>query len=360
MDSSLISRLARLGLLGLAFAAPLAAQAVDDARRVLPQPVPLGEPQPLGAPQAEATLEIYFVGDLIGAPQFEPLPDLLGGADDPMLAEERLAWLEGMEARRQRADTSLVALEEVITAYIEPSWKEVGGDLRAVGYDSLVLLGTPPQHAWLTRFLETQRAATGFVHIEVQVYTVDHDALDSLGIDGTRKLLTDEAAVESLRRGIEQLGFEAFVSTPVVTYPRQDAMVSVLNSMSYISGWELVIVEPGAQTVADPMVETVQEGVVIELRAVPLAPGYWSVDSSVVLSNLKRPIATEQVALGDGSGFAEVGLPVVVKVGLSSRIAVQAGGGAALLAYDQLDGRDVVVLLQVQEWVPEEEEELER
>jgi hypothetical protein len=351
MDHTL-TRALSLGLLLLA-PSSLAQQAPTE--RV---PAPMTHtPARLIVPDGAHSLQAYDVGDLTNSVNTAFFsPDAIS-TDDLELAEERLAQLEDLEELRRQAAAALASLEEVVRLTIEPPLVEGIDELRPLGDNLLVLRASDAQHAWLVRFLDTQRSTDSLISMTTTVWSAPHGFGRELqlGVDGqTQRLLETRLDVEDILSLATALGHESLAAPKLLTYPRQRGNVSVLNQISYVSGWNLVKVAPNEQLIADPVIDVIKEGLTVDARAVPLAPGYWSIDAEVLLTSLERPIPTVRTMLGDSMSEVEFATPTVNAVGMSSRFTIASGGGALFLTYDQIQDRDVIVLLQVEDFDPAE------
>ncbi len=307
----------------------------------------------LSASLGDHSLQAYDVSDLTNSVQAAAISLQAIHTSDFEEAQERLAQLEDIEQLRQHALGAIQALDEVVRDSIQPPLRDGTDSLRVLGDNLLVLNGSDAQHAWMIRFLETQRGADELVSMQAHVWIASQGLGRELGLNGeVQKLLPDRSQVAEVLSLAKALGHDTITSPQLLAHPRQKAMVSVLNQVSYVSEWSLVMVQPDETLIADPVIDVVQEGVVLEARAVPLFPGHWMVDAELKLSSLERPIPTRTIQFGDGSHSGKVSHPVVSKVSMSSRFAVPAGGGALFLTYDQVQDRDVLVLMQLDNFDP--------
>lgn len=350
-----LTRAAGLALLLSLLCATALGQDVPAERMRAAQPLTPTSPAQSVPLDGHPSLQAYEVGDLTNSVEMAFFtPDAISTADIE-LAEERLAQLEDLETLRKQAAGALTALEEVVRQNMEPTLRDGVDELRPLGDNLLVLRGSDEQHAWLRGFLETQRTTDSLVTMTAKVWSAPHglgQRLMSVPEGETQQLLETRADVQDILSRATDLGLETITSPKLMTYPRQRGTVSILNQIAYVSEWKLVRVAPDDALLADPVIDVIQEGLTLDARAVPLAPGFWSIDTEVKFANVERPIATHKVPLGDDGQQVEIALPVVRTVGMSSKFSIGSGGGALFLTHDRVDDRDIVVLLQVEEFDP--------
>lgn len=93
------------------------------------------------------------------------------------------------------------------------------------------------------------------------------------------------------------------VSAPRITvYDKQKANVSVLNRVSYIRDFDVEVAKDGS-TIADPVVDVIQEGTVIDLRpSVGTQTRSITCEFEGTFAMLKRPIPEFKTKVGEGQG----------------------------------------------------------
>jgi len=89
------------------------------------------------------------------------------------------------------------------------------------------------------------------------------------------------------------------IAPRLTAYNGQRANVTVLNQVSYISDFDVEIAQ--AAQIGDPIVQTLRDGVVLDLRPVVTADRrFITMELRPTIAILTRPIATFQTTLANG------------------------------------------------------------
>ncbi|MBI5435002.1 MAG: hypothetical protein HZA52_19365 [Planctomycetes bacterium] len=205
----------------------------------------------------------------------------------------------------------------------------IGTDLDMVELSNDGILNTrltDERHAWLDTFLAAQRDIPDFIDLEFVFVTADEKAFDRYFQASSVAMLSTSEADSVLSAARDDAFAEVVHSPRISVFPRQYATISVLDELAYVKDWKIVIVEPGAQAIADPQVDVVRDGFEIDARGTFLDPTHVGVELSIVHSKVVRPIATKKVRLGlPGAAEVEVGLPDVTRVSLETRLRLELG-----------------------------------
>jgi type II secretory pathway component GspD/PulD (secretin) len=121
--------------------------------------------------------------------------------------------------------------------------------------------------------------------------------LGGLSFQGT---LIDDTQLEVILRAVEKSDRSTEVIAPRLTaYNGQRANVTVLNQLSYISDFDVEIAQ--ASQIGDPIVQTLRDGVILDLRPVITADRrFITMELRPTVAILQRPIATFQTTLANG------------------------------------------------------------
>jgi general secretion pathway protein D len=122
-------------------------------------------------------------------------------------------------------------------------------------------------------------------------------ALGGLSFQGT---LIDDTQLEVILRAVEKSDRSTVVLAPKLTaYAGQRANITVLNQVSYISDFDVEIAQ--AAQIGDPIVQTLRDGVILDLRPVVTADRrFITMELRPTIAILTRPIATFQTTLANG------------------------------------------------------------
>ncbi len=313
------------------------------------------EPQPVRVALAsqELRLELYDVADLNGLDEVRELSaqvsDLIKGGIRSL--SDLQAKQEELSVARARAEEEAPALADALKLHMQPSFVVDRNSLVVLDNGHLVLSASPQQHAWVSAFLAFQREPQGLILIKAQVLTVPQGTLARLGLKGSAKIFEETEVFEALLEKVIAAGPEVEVLTApkILTYPRQKATISILTQVAYVKDYTLEIVQPGDVEIADPVIEVIQEGVIFNVRVIPLAPGIYGVEVDLTQSTILRPLRTVKILIGAARHEVSITLPEVHERGLETHLTMSNGGAAIFVSPDLEDDRDLVVTLRIQQ-----------
>ncbi len=110
----------------------------------------------------------------------------------------------------------------------------------------------------------------------------------------------DDTQLEVILRAVEKSERVQQITAPRITvYNTQRANVSVLNQVSYVQDFEVEIAQ--ASNIANPVVQTIQDGIVLDVRPVVSADRrFVQLELRPTVAVLQRPIQTLAVPLSAG------------------------------------------------------------
>ncbi|MEQ8766887.1 MAG: hypothetical protein RL885_23435 [Planctomycetota bacterium] len=238
-------------------------------------------------------------------------------------------------------------IAECLRTFIDPPISEAQRSVRAVGGDSIAVLGTPAQHRWIERFLAIQLGRDLDVFdITWEVVSLPADDEDTAG-DQPRILSSDQSA--AWRKSHLDREDVRLVSAPVRTTFRSGERVeiSALQRRAFIKDyrvWESVA--PRGERLIDPIVDHVEEGLTGRgLAAVmPLANGELAIGLDFELQ------ATEIVVIAPfQTEHGLIGLPELRKITLASTLVVKPGATILFPYRDTVGERRFVAVLTVEQ-----------
>jgi hypothetical protein len=303
-------------------------------------------------PSRELVLEVYDLAELTGHRKVEAhraeMDSMLEG--DTATVEDYRAKQEELSAAREHARRQAQAVDEVVRLYMRPKFVEDHNSSRLLDTGLLVLLASAEQHTWLQEFLKLQRESQGYLQMQTTMFTVSQGTMASLGVQGSARIYEGDAEINTLLRGLTALDEEVhYITAPkVLTRPLQTATVSILNQVAYVKDFKLEIVEPGQVEIADPVIATIQEGVLFEVRGVPLSPGIYGVEVDLTQSTLARPIPTRKILIGADRHEVTIGLPQVTTRSIQTHLTLADGSSALFVTPDDEAGRDLVLFFRLQ------------
>jgi hypothetical protein len=206
------------------------------------------------------------------------------------------------------------------------------------------------QRAWLSSFLQLQRRTDCLLDMQFRFIRGPRHAFDRFGLaDSATAVLSEPDVVAILQESAKQLGDAATVTAPrMIVWPRLPSNISVIDKVAYIERWDVRIVEPGKQVIADPVIIEAPHGVTIDVTAVLLEDALFGAIVDVKQSQVKRPIPTRKIRLATPDNReVEVASPETTTVSLSATLSLRAGETALFRAPLQDDERDVAVLLSI-------------
>lgn len=318
------------------------------------------DPARTAIPSRELRLEVYNLADLTGHSEAQAVR-----AELSVLLEGHTATLpdyrtkqQELSAARERAQDQAQALADVLKIHMRPKFVADHNSSRLLDTGHLVLLASSEQHDWVARFLAFQREPQGFLRIEARMITVPQGTMARLGVQGSAQIFAESAEFEALLAGIQASapGVEVLSAPTLLIRPLQKSKLSILNQVAYVSDFELVVVEPGAVEIVDPVIDVIQEGVVFEVRAVPLSPGLYGVEvdlSQVTILHMR----TYESVIGTGRHEVTYTLPEVTQRGIQTRLTLADGAAAVFVSQDDADQRELVITFRLQH-VPEGEWDL--
>jgi hypothetical protein len=200
----------------------------------------------------------------------------------------------------------------------------------------------PDQQQWLTDFLQMQREIDRWQALmKVQVFLAKPGA--ELSNDRDATVFNTAAQAEALGEKLKQSGAELVSAPSMLTLPGQQGTISSLNQSSYVSSWELTVVQPSGNVVADPTIEVVQEGMTLKSRALQVGKDSFGISIDVEMARIEKPFATKTITV-EGQEF-EIGAPEVVTANIATSMQLPAGGGVMLRSSNYDDGRDLVIIV---------------
>jgi hypothetical protein len=215
---------------------------------------------------------------------------------------------------------------------------------------AMVLRALPSQHQWLDRFLQAQRARPELVLIQTNTFEVAADSLESLGMDPANRpvIMTPEEGKALLEILSDSSAVSILAAPSLAVLPRQSGEVRVMNRVAYVKDWKVEVVQPGNVTIADPVIDRVEEGFEVKLRAYPTGAEGYRVSLEYQQSHLQRPMVSMEVGLdGLPEQKVKITVPVVVTTSLKTELRLNAGAMALFTAPAGEQGKVIGVMFSL-------------
>lgn len=227
---------------------------------------------------------------------------------------------------------------------------EVVHDLAIeVSYAGEVGTGNLPQPTTLPASAESDPGAKrATVQVNTKLFRLSAEAADALLGEGAGTVaassLTDVEVKEWLDAFKGRKDAEVIASPIVQMWDGARSNIVISNQVSYISAFELA--GSGTQRIADPVVSTMTEGLMLEVHATS-TDGGMNLDLKLTMAELQRPIATQNVKVFGSSMTVQT--PVSFTQSLTAQGTCAEGHSLMLTGMVGHDGEVIVVIVQAQE-----------
>jgi hypothetical protein len=207
-----------------------------------------------------------------------------------------------------------------------------------------LLRGDPQGHANPSPVPEGTRmvnTAVRFLELDPKV-AQEMGILDASGQVATRVLEAIEVA--RLTAAPESNGVHTVSAPSVATYDRQTTNISMVSQVSFIQDYDVAEAKDGTK-LADPIIGTIQDGIVMDLRAiVAVDKSAITCDVSVTVARLARPIPEAKADIGGHS--VTIQLPEMQVLKNRSAVTVPPGRTAVVgVGRSSAEGKRVIVVL---------------
>ncbi len=239
------------------------------------------------------------------------------------------------------------SLAHCLRSFIQPALLR-NEDVQIVGGSHLVATARPEQHAWIVRFLEGQRLRLPEqIFIETKILTIEALRFASLEIGDQPRIFSGGAELENFRKSLAEDNdgiIDEVIAPKLITFGLQDFQMYVTKPITYVKDFDVEIVD-GA-ILADPVLETIEDGIRFGGRVVNLGDGVIGVFCKLTLTKVEQPIQIVEIELGDTGLKGEIQLPKIEKLEIDAT-AVIPDSGAAIFPGPEIDGRHTLVLISV-------------
>ena len=290
-------------------------------------------------------LRIYDLQTLTGHDRLQLLLTKFAPSMELTTIEDALDRFDRLEQARLTANQNTEYLLTSLRQLMEPPLVEGLQDIRHLEGGKLALVGVSEQHEWLEGFLRAADGFDGLIDLQARIFRFDAGLLTGVGERGSGSLLSEEATLELLA-DLDTSGIEAVTAPRITALPFQRAQLSVLTQTSYLKDYELKLLPDLNTEIADPVIDIIQSGLLLNLFAVPLANGKLGVFVDLELSKLALPIPSADIVIGAGRHEVTVQLPQVTRIQVGGHFNVPPGETLMLTTADPSGGSEIIVLLK--------------
>jgi len=290
-------------------------------------------------------LRIYDLSTLTGHDRHQLLVSKFAPSAEASTVDEALDRFDRLERAREHASLNTEYLLSSLRLLMEPPLVEDLQDIRHLEGGKFAVVGVPEQHAWIEGFLRAADEFDGLIDLEAKIFRFDAGLLTGIGERGSGSLLSNDEALELLA-DLRTTGIEAITAPRITALPFQGAQLSVLNQTSYLKDYELKLLPDLNTEIADPIIDVINSGVLLDLRAVPLANGELGIFVDLELSKLALPIPSAEIAIGAGHHEVTVQLPQVTRIRVDGHFNVRSGETLMLTTADPSGVSEIIVLLK--------------
>lgn len=273
--------------------------------------------------------------------------------------------LSGVAAEREDLYSSSIALlggqmsrgpfhssDDVVNylkTYMEPPFDENRESLKVDNAgNGRVLLAylQPSQREWLHEFFELQKETqTWTALVEAHIFVGGTEWLDENGFAERATPFLNEGTMGVVVDALRDSSQDEMVSPKILVNPGMDGSLSVLTEYSYVEAWEEFVVQPGDVTVLDPTIETIEEGLTMDVRVLQIGADEYGIALSYELTELMQPMETKEVVLGGVT--CRTALPRMATTSLESNLVIPEGGGAVYRT-TRSGQEEIVLVIQFQ------------
>ena len=263
----------------------------------------------------------------LGAPEPGPAKKLAVPGDPPK---------EKVDSQQRTA--------ELLARFVKPALGS-GDDLRVLGGRWLTLLGSPEQAASLEAlFAVAAKHRTTAITVEMDFLNVKADAFTKHwrerltaveGADNRRfQQVLGKDGANALRNDLANLPADRLQAPTLTVLPLHPAQLSTKRQIAYVRDFK--VVTDAGKLIAEPVVDSVEDGLEATVFAAVLANGDITLTVDVTDWDVKEPIPEFKTTIGVGNPVT-IQLPEVTGLHLQ-QTAVLADGGMVVLASQKADG----------------------
>lgn len=297
-----------------------------------------------------STLDVFSIGSITGATELAELREAV--LEDKLSLAVRRASLDRYTELLTSGD-AMAKAEQIasnIQEFVEPP-ADAEFSVEVLSASELQVTGSTEQLIWASTFIEAA-SDEGFldsmVDVSITVYRLPAGSSEDL-IQGSSGLTLTPESLKALAGKLETLKGADRMTTPrVLMNVGAPASISTVDQTAYIKDFELTFFPDLEKAIADPVVDVINEGLFIDLRALPIRKGTLLLKADYRSASLRRPIREETRKLTSGTAEVTVQVPELREVKASVEFELKDGASVVLSTVDPgFDGEEEHDLLLV-------------
>lgn len=271
---------------------------------LLPFLVCLALAQEPSKPAQEASAQVYDVTDILRPPSAATTTMTVGARKGSKILTEDVPASAAAEATTEAQKQQLLAaatsrLCERIRKLIDPPLAS-GELIQASGAGQVLLVAGPLRQAWLRDLLKRNRPQEQVLFVQTQWIDGPKGSFARMGIapGGTATALEAKDADRFLALDKDSNDYHVFNAPRMLMQPLiSSGAIMVGETRSYVKGYKLVEVQPGDVKIADPEIESVEVGFVMQMQGVLLEGGKVALELDASNTSVADPVATKKITL---------------------------------------------------------------
>jgi hypothetical protein len=266
---------------------------------------------------------------------------------------------QGGQSRETCLQGTVEALTRGLKTHMSPPWDSKRNVMDHSGAGVLIVSATESQQLWIKKFLDHIREnGIEMLKVDTRLIQVPRGKLKSYGIDPPVASVETQATIDAILLRIAQDPASEIISSPSMGLKSLgNGTISVIQQIAYVKEWNVRAVVPERQMIADPVVDVIQEGLIMNVFATALPGGGHGIDLDLERTSIERPIPTRKIRIAtEPEQEVTVSSPEVTKVSLKSTFVLEEGTSVIFATAANDDEHDLLVVITAERMVIEEGE----
>ncbi len=314
----------------------------QDERRAVA--IPQADDTPAEA-SAKIELRRYDVAVVTGFDRIPPLRESITPATHPFSVERARTQVEQLEAELITVGSTTEGLLELLRERMQPPFVPGAQSLHNLQDGWIAFFGLESQHRWVSDFLSGTERFNGLIELRARILTLSPETYSGLDLPEHGQILGADEGADLLAR-IRSTDAQLVQAPRVIVQPFRKATLSITRQVAYVRDYELKVFAAEDLEIADPIVDVVESGIVMDLRGLSLEGGKLGIHALVNYTALEEPIPSVQLHVGSSDHTVTIQRPVVRTIHVEGHFDIHPEETLALVSSDPETGERVVVLLR--------------